>query len=96
MSLRQIRIHLQGFAQDLAEPTFEIPEADAYYLYDPFCAETYRRVVDRLSAIARRRPITVVTKSGAGPWFLRLIRRDEWELPEEHDEKTLSLFRSQS
>lgn len=80
--------------QDLADPAFEIPEADAYYLYDPFCESTYRRVLARLGELGHSRPISVVTKANAGNWFPRLVNGDEWGEPEVLDAGTLKIFRS--
>lgn len=82
--------------QDLADPTFEMPEADAYYMYDPFCDETYRRVLARLVAVGRTRAISVVTKGNAGAWLAGAVADAGWSAPQAHDLGNLLLFRSRS
>lgn len=82
--------HVQFFEQDLGALEFAIPEADVYYLYDPFSAETYLRVVTQLLAIGRQRAITIVAKGNARDWFTG----DVWEAPEFHDHGSASFFRS--
>jgi len=81
-------------AQDLGDPAFEIPIADAYYMYDPFCAETYERVLRRIQQIGETRPLAIVTKGNAGPWFERLVVGRDWLAPERHDDGTLLIFRN--
>lgn len=81
-------------AQDLGDPAFEVPEADAYYLYDPFCAETYAKILRRIHEIGETRPVAVVTKGSAGPWFERSITTGCWLQPERYDHDTLFIFRS--
>jgi len=86
------RVHF--VRQDLSAAEFEIPTADAYYLYDPFSAPTYDRVFTRLTSIARRRPIAVIAKAGARETFQRFLEAKEWAAPEPIDEGTVLLFRS--
>ena len=80
--------------QDLADPAFEIPAADAYYMFDPFCETTYRRVLARLSELGRSKKIAVVAKAAARDWFRRLVSGDGWSEPESVDLDTLQIFRS--
>jgi hypothetical protein len=80
--------------QNLADPAFRIPLADAYYMYDPFCAETYERVLRQLNAYSLEHAITVVTKAGAGGWFAQLQEQGSWAEPEPHDSGLLLMFRS--
>jgi hypothetical protein len=82
--------------QDLADRSFEIPEADAYYMYDPFCAETYPLILARLNALSRSRRITVVTKADASAWFQKQMARGNWAPAEKHDCGTLLMFRSRA
>lgn len=82
------------FAQDLASETFVIPEADAYYLYDPFTESTYERVVQRIFEVGREKPVTVVTKGASADWFRRA--QGEWAGPELCDGGTILIFRSKS
>ncbi len=82
--------------QDLADPAFEMPAADAYYMYDPFCDETYRRVLARLLIIGRTRAISVVTKGNAGAWLAQAAAEAGWPSPQPHDLGNLLLFRSRA
>lgn len=85
---------VEFIAQDLAARDFLIPAAEAYYLYDPFCAETYRHVLGQLARFGRERAITVITKADARRWFLDFVADAGWSEPEPCDENTLWLFRS--
>jgi hypothetical protein len=80
--------------QDLSDSAFQIPAADAYYLYDPFTASTYESVFTRLSAVSRERKIAVIAKEGARQKFRRWADESEWHAPEALDEGTILLFRS--
>lgn len=81
-------------AQDLADPNFHIPVADAYYLYDPFSAETYRHVMAQLKMIATKNSVIVVTKADAGAWCRDLVAGPAWAEPSPLDGGTLLVFRS--
>ncbi len=87
---------VQFFKQDLSDENFDLPIADAYYLYDPFCEATYKTVLERLHVIGQQKGVTVVTKSGANKWFLQSAAANGWSQPETMDEGTLLLFRSQA
>lgn len=80
--------------QDLGDPSFEIPAADAYYLYDPFSESTYRRVLERISALGQDRPTTVIAKAHARESFRQWTDRRQWAEEASLDEGTLVLFRS--
>ncbi|RZA05132.1 MAG: hypothetical protein EOP11_13480 [Proteobacteria bacterium] len=80
--------------QDLGALNFEIPAADAYYLYDPFSAATYERVFTRLSELASFQKTTVIAKDGARGNFQRAMSAGAWHAPEVLDEGTILLFRS--
>ena len=82
--------------QDLADPHFQIPEADAYYMYDPFSRETYAHVLKQLKKVACSRPIVIVTNGDASQWLLESITGQGWQTPERFDRGTLGLFRSQT
>lgn len=80
--------------QDLGDSRFEIPAAAAYYLYDPFNEETYRRVLRRIHAVASRQSVIVITNADAGAWFQKFMTPARWRDPEVHDGGTLRIFRS--
>ncbi len=48
--------------QDLFDPLFELPEADAYFIYDYGQVEHIDRNLRQLEAIARKRPVKVVVR----------------------------------
>lgn len=81
-------------AQDLGDPSFVIPEADAYYLYDPFCSETYVRVLSRILEVAERRPVSVVAKGYAGDWMREATDGLGWVEQRSGLEEGLWIFRS--
>lgn len=80
--------------QDLSDPSFKIPAADAYYLYDPFTACTYQYVFARLLELSRERKISVIAKDGARRKFQGWMNESDWYPPESLDEGTIHLFRS--
>ncbi len=85
---------VEFFTQDLSLKSFVIPEAEAYYMYDPFSEETYSHVLNQLVAIARRRPIIIVTKGNARKWLVNVATLEGWGHIEEHDSGNLCFFRS--
>lgn len=88
----QERVHF--YTQDLSLKDFQIPEADIYYLYDPFSEETYGHVLSQLVAISRHRKITIATKGNARGWLMEVVRREGWAHPQELDSGNLCLFHS--
>lgn len=82
------------YEQDLSDPNFKIPSADVYYMYDPFTAETYERVIARLLDVGRTRAVSVVTKGHAGESFAKIASTSEWRAPEKFDGGVLWIFRS--
>ncbi|NJL25276.1 MAG: methyltransferase [Calothrix sp. SM1_5_4] len=87
--------HVEFLTQDLSDPNFRIPEAESYYLYDPFTQETYRTVFSRLKEIGREQKITVITKDAAIGWFSAAIAGESgWLEPDFHDEGMIAFFRS--
>lgn len=85
---------VQFFCQNLSDPTFEIPAADVFYLYDPFSVATYQRVMARLAELGRTRRLIVIAKAGARESFRELVDQGEWLEPTVLDDGTLSVFRS--
>lgn len=85
---------VEFFTQDLSLKSFVIPEAEVYYLYDPFSEETYAHVLNQLIAISRKRPITIVTKGNARKWLVNVAMLEGWSHIEEHDSGNLCFFRS--
>lgn len=88
--------HLHFQTQDLSSASFAIPDADVYYLYDPFTEDTYRSVLKQILAVSRRRQITVVTKGAAGNRFTEISEEHNWPEPLRIDYGNLCIFRSQS
>lgn len=82
-------------AGDLA--VVEIPFADVYYMYDPFCRETYARVLERLISYARHSPspITIITKGRANTWVRDALMGEGWSVDETCDSGTVCLFTSE-
>jgi SAM-dependent methyltransferase len=80
--------------QDLARHDFKIPEADVYYLYDPFSRETYGSVLNQLIEIGERVPITIITKGRANSWVREALENRGWSIDETCDSGTVCLFRS--
>jgi hypothetical protein len=77
------------FEQDLSDPQFVIPDAEIYYLYDPFTEATYQHVFKQLDQIGQRIKIMVVTKGNAGEWFARATRSSHWLMPEVYDKNAV-------
>ena len=80
--------------QDLSLESFEIPDADVYYLYDPFTESTYRHVLDQLVAVSRRKPSTIVTKGNARDRLDPIALENKWPDPVRLDQGNLCLYRS--
>jgi predicted RNA methylase len=86
--------HVSFITQDLAERSFQIPEADFYYMYDPFSQETYQHVFDQLMAIAQKSRVAIVTKGNAGAWIENALKGAGWTADRTGDTGTLGIFRS--
>lgn len=86
--------HVHFFTQDLAALDFKVPEADIYYMYDPFTKETYQYVLDQLQVIGQRRSITIATKGNARDWMSEFANRAGWLPVQEMDGGNLCLYRS--
>lgn len=78
--------------QDLSLETFRIPDADVYYLYDPFTQETYQHVLKQIIEVSQRKTIRVVTKGNARDWLMDLAREHSWPAPLLIDEGNLCVF----
>lgn len=88
----ELQNHVNFQSQDLAKKDFKIPDAEIYYLYDPFSKETYQHVLDQLISISRRMPIKIATKGNARQWLLEIAREQNWSAPLEFDDTNLCLF----
>ncbi len=88
--------HVHFLAQDLAQKNFQIPEADIYYMYDPFSKETYEYVLAQLLTISKKRKISIATKGNARQKLMNLVQRHQWPTPEEFDSGNICLFHSQN
>lgn len=95
-SLGLDRQKIRFFEQNLGAEHFQIPEADAYYLYDPFSEVTYRRVLRQLIEHGRKRRVVVLTKGNAKAWLVDAIKSEGWVGPILHDAGTLGLFASRA
>jgi len=84
--------HTHFYTQDLAAKDFTIPDADIYYMYDPFSAETYKYVLNQLVEISRRQKIKIATKGNARFWLNDLAQQQGWESPYELDNCNLCLY----
>lgn len=86
--------HVQFMTQDLSVKNFKIPEADFYYLFDPFTDDTYSHVLAQLIEIGRQKKISIVTKGNARSWMLDVMTQENWKKPVELDNNNLCIFRS--
>jgi hypothetical protein len=89
-----MKAHVSFIAQDLSATDFAIPEAETYYIYDPFNESTYTHVLAQLNVIAAKRKINVITKGNAKNYFQGAFQRNIWSRPQEFDSGNFCLFRS--
>lgn len=82
------------FQQDLSDQNFVFPEAETYYLYDPFTEETYKHIINKLTEVASRKKINVITKGNAKLHFLKSENIRTWSKPQEFRTGNFCLFRS--
>ncbi|PIK13566.1 hypothetical protein [Halobacteriovorax sp. JY17] len=80
--------------QDLSLESFSIPDADFYYLYDPFSEETYRYILEQIVEVSKRKEVTIVTKGNARNWLKKIAKEQNWPNPIYIDESNLCIFRS--
>ena len=85
---------VEFFTQDLSARDFKIPEADVYYMYDPFSRDTYGYVLDQLLELGDLSPITIITKGRANTWVEDAVRHRGWLIDASCDDGLLLLFRS--
>lgn len=88
-----INSHVQFFTQDLSNKDFSIPEAETYYMYDPFTADTYKHVMDQLALVAKKIKINIITKGNAKA-YIKQSPTGLWSKPQEFDGGNFCLFRS--
>lgn len=53
------------FSQDLSDPSFRLPAADIYYLYDPFNVRTYGEMLRQIEATRAGKTVSILAKGGA-------------------------------
>lgn len=80
--------------QDLSDQNFEFPEAETYYIYDPFTEETYKHIISKVTEVAARKKINVITKGNAKLHFLNAVKPNTWSKPQEFKTGNFCLFRS--
>ncbi len=86
--------HVRFLTQDLSSKEFQIPEADIYYLYDPFSEDTYKYVLSQLIHISRHKKISIATKGNARGWLMTIAKNENWPHHREFDNGNLCLFDS--
>lgn len=86
--------HIQFHKQDLSSNIFKIPQADIYYMYDPFNESTYNYVLNQLVNIGRQQNITIATKGNAKSRLDELARQEGWTQAEEFDNGNLCIYRN--
>lgn len=86
--------NLEFKTQDLSLESFKIPDADIYYLYDPFTEETYTYVLKQIVEVSLRKEITIVTKGNARSWLTKIASDNSWPDPILIDNGNLCIFKS--
>jgi hypothetical protein len=89
-----LKNHVTFYTQDLASKDFKIPDAEIYYLYDSFSAETYAHVLTQLIEISLRQQIIVATSGNARGWLTDIAKKEGWAEAEEFLDRNFCLFRS--
>lgn len=85
---------LSFVTQDLSLKEFKIPDADVYYLYDPFTKETYDYILQQIVDLSKRAVVTTVTKGNARGWLLDISEDNSWPVPLCIDDNNLCIFKS--
>ena len=80
--------------QDLSLESFRIPNADVYYMYDPFTKETYEYVLKQIVELSKIKKVVIVTKGNARSWLVDISKENSWPKPEFIDEGNLCIFSS--
>lgn len=86
--------NLEFKVQDLSEKSFRLPEADIFYMYDPFNAATYEIMISQILEISKKKKVAIVTKGNAKKWFLDNLDTLQWPAPEVIDNGNLCIFSS--
>lgn len=81
--------------QDLSLSDFYIPQADIFYLYDPFTEETYHFILKQIVELSQLQRVIVVTKGNARAWLERISSDNNWSSPVFIDESNLCIFDSE-
>lgn len=90
----EIQDQVQFLTQDLSDKEFNIPNAEIYYMYDPFTEDTYRHVLSQLISISHKQKISIATKGNARSWLLEISQKQGWPKHKEFDDSNLCLFSS--
>lgn len=88
----EMQKHVHFHTQDLSLKEFQIPEAEIYYMYDPFSEETYGHVLSQLIEFSKQRKVMIITKGNARGWLMDVVRKEGWITPQEFDSGNLCLF----
>lgn len=88
--------HVKFYTQDLSAKDFQIPEADVYYLFDPFSEETYKYVLGQLNALAQRKKIRIVTNGKARLMINSLVGNQLWDVSHVSDTGHFCVFNSKT
>jgi hypothetical protein len=79
--------------QDLSDPTFQIPGAEVFYMYDPFNQKTYDRVLSQITGMKPGKQLQIITKGSALHHFQHIVQSSpDWQPPVILDEANLAVF----
>lgn len=81
--------------QDLSTEAFEIPQADLYYMYDPFLDTTYKSLFKKLDILAQSQKIQIATKGNANHWIQNRYRDHSWHLVAQFHYGNLCIYSNQ-
>lgn len=87
-----VQEHVHFYTQDLSEQSFRIPDAEIYYMFDPFTRETYLHVLAQLVEVSRRQRIVIVTKGNARHWLQEIAATEGWPAGRSFDGGNLGIF----
>jgi hypothetical protein len=90
----EISDRVQFTTQDLSALDFIIPDADIYYMYDPFIVETYHHVLEQLVKIGNRKKITIITKGNAGKMLIDQNLSSHWQGTKYFEFGNIAVFES--
>lgn len=86
------KIHF--YHQDLSDPEFLLPDAEIYYLYDPFSRQTYEFILQQLLKLSHTKKITIVTKGNAKEWFMPISIENKWQQPIHFENSNICIFQN--